>query len=678
MSPSEDHARLTPDEAVALLGDIAPTQRVGQQQMLRGAVTALQSRWHVELVAPTGTGKSFAALLAAVASGGVVVLSTGTKALQRQYADNDIPTVRSALARHGIDVDVVMLKGRRNYGCKLQADEVVTNGPPDDVSRETAVAIRRTAKWIMRGDMDGDLAYAPPPTDGVDVGSVFEALTVDSDDCLRKRCTFYDECHFEAVKTKAAAADIVLTNHAVLCMHAACGGLILPPFDTIVLDEGHKFEDFAVSAFTSELTMGTGKQGNERGSLARLARQLMKVADYNPDQEHAAATSNEALMGLATELRLLFTEALEGRDADVECTGIGDHPTVAALLERVSAQLAGVSIFLGVCEPGDSATGKEWIAWNRAVSARDGIEGHLRMLQVDTAGVVTYLSPGKGDSVTLKVADTDVGKYLAPLLWNDSEGVRRGVVVTSATIPEGCGERLGLIAPQRAAVRSPFDLPNRTVYYCADDLPSAAWSNRREWEPLAMQRAWQVADAALDTGGVLVLCSSFAQVQTFATALKPLAMQRAGVTFIEDSKLASKDEIMARLQDATRPFAVLSRGFYEGLDLPRRLRAVIVPTFPFAVPSDPIQQARQSLEPHDSWPHPLDAATVACAIEQMAGRLIRCADDWGVVAFLDRRMMWGPAAEYLQRAVPPGVALVGAKRTDQVIGFLRPAAAVAS
>lgn len=657
---------MTPDEAVDVLDAIAPTKRAGQRKALKGMVGTLHYGWHSEIIAPTGTGKSFDALIAAAAAEGTVVLSTGTLGLMKQYRDGDVPAVVAALRRLGIELDVVMLKGRANYACKAAAD-ARQRGDDGDSSEphEVAVEINRTARWAMRDDHDGDLSRAPWPV----TPATREALTVDSDSCLRKRCDYYDDCHFERVKQRAAMAKVVLTNHAVLCAHAASGGHVLPPFDHVIVDEAHKLEEFAIGAFSVLLSFGETKGGGESGNVARLGHELVKLDPIEGE------TIAQDLRALATRMRLNIEAIIGDRDGELTIPPMDDpvHGWRVADLDvcidvNLRSLLDDADRLLDRCRPSNDARSSEWVLWQKASSRYEALHAFRAMLEVTTAGTTVYLTREKR-GVAIKVTDTAVGKYLRPMLWDGEEGPR-GVVLMSATLPLGCGERLGLVRPQRAAVPSPFNLPANLVVYVADDLPPATYRHRAQWEPHATARACEIADRALTSGGVLVLCSSFAQAKVFGRALEPVAARHPGVRLIVDRKDVSKEDTMDQLHAVDRPLFVGSRGFYEGLDRPRTWRAVIIPTIPFAVPNDPVQQARQALQPHTGWPHPLDAAMAMCHLEQMMGRLIRCADDRGVVAVLDRRMLYGEAAPWLQSVIPAGVRLVDHRHGSWVLQWM--------
>lgn len=94
-----------------------------QLEMARAVADAIADNKVLVAEAGTGTGKTFAYLVPALMSGGKVILSTGTKTLQDQLFDRDIPTVRNALK---VPVTVALLKGRANYVCHYHLERAGT------------------------------------------------------------------------------------------------------------------------------------------------------------------------------------------------------------------------------------------------------------------------------------------------------------------------------------------------------------------------------------------------------------------------------------------------------------------------------------------------------------------------------------------------------------------------
>lgn len=127
----------TPPDCRMLLNTVVSTmggrERAGQLQMAQAVEAAVDTQRHLLVQAGTGTGKSLAYLVPAVAhafaTGKPAVVATATLALQSQIVDGDLPRLAEALRPTlGREPTCVLVKGRRNYVCRYKTD----GGLPDD------------------------------------------------------------------------------------------------------------------------------------------------------------------------------------------------------------------------------------------------------------------------------------------------------------------------------------------------------------------------------------------------------------------------------------------------------------------------------------------------------------------------------------------------------------------
>ncbi|HET6788301.1 MAG TPA: DEAD/DEAH box helicase, partial [Aquabacterium sp.] len=72
--------------------------RTEQIEMSQAILQAIEEGHSAVLEAGTGVGKTAAYLVPALLAGGKVIVSTGTKALQDQLFNRDLPHIRDALA----------------------------------------------------------------------------------------------------------------------------------------------------------------------------------------------------------------------------------------------------------------------------------------------------------------------------------------------------------------------------------------------------------------------------------------------------------------------------------------------------------------------------------------------------------------------------------------------------
>ena len=237
--------------------------------MAEAVERAFHDKKHLLIQAGTGTGKSLGYLVPSLLHGKRVVVATATLNLQHQLVERDIPALKDA-ARSTLD-DVphhAVLKGRSNYACLHRVRE----GAPDDqgvlveVPEGTlgaeVVALREWAERAADEGHTGDRDSAPSHTE-----RSWRQVSVSARECLGgSRCPYAGECFAERAREDAQDAQIVVTNHAMLAIDAIDGVPMLPPFDTVVVDEAHELASRVTQAATQELDPA----GVER--VARRAR----------------------------------------------------------------------------------------------------------------------------------------------------------------------------------------------------------------------------------------------------------------------------------------------------------------------------------------------------------------------------------------------------------------------
>ncbi|MEO8329724.1 MAG: ATP-dependent DNA helicase, partial [Candidatus Nanopelagicales bacterium] len=241
------------DAAVAAVGG---EPRPGQQQMAVAAADALETGEHLLVQAGTGTGKSLAYLVPALAHHDSVVVATATIALQRQLVDRDLPRLVEALEPLlGRRPTFALLKGRSNYLClhrlhtgdDADDQEVLFDPAPTSKAGRDAVRIRSWAESTTTGDRDELL---PAPDD-----RAWRSLSVTPHECLGQRCPYAEDCFAELARDRARDSDVVVTNHAMLTIDALSDARLLPDVDVVVVDEAHELADRATGAVTDELTV---------------------------------------------------------------------------------------------------------------------------------------------------------------------------------------------------------------------------------------------------------------------------------------------------------------------------------------------------------------------------------------------------------------------------------------
>jgi len=706
-----------PDDVTGTLAAVAAglpgggESRQGQQQMAEAVERAIEDRRHLVVLAGTGTGKSLAYLIPAALSGERIVVATATKALQDQLAHSDLPRVAAAVQG---DFSFAVLKGRSNYLCRQRVSEIGGRGeqmtlqpgsadPPDADDPltptagggETAVPddpaevgrlgdqVRRLVRWAddtTTGDRS-ELEFEPH-------FRAWAMVSTTARECPGAfRCPSGRECFAEAARARAAEADVVVVNTHLYGAHLASGGAVLPPHEVVVFDEAHEVEEVMTDSLGVEIGPGRFR------ALAATTRPLL-----DPGSSGAMDTA-EAVAAVGDLLHRVLRPLAGQRVAHQSLVGAGP-PEATESPDEELAEPQGLD--LGLVEPavsrrppppatppsgdpeldqvvtlavgrvgrlidhlrhaerlaGEDEPGPERSRRDRALLAAGHLAADLARLASLTDDEVAWVDGG-ARAPSLRVSPIDVGPLLTEQLWGTVTGV-----LTSATVPIGLPERLGLPAGRcdEQDVGSPFDYRANALLYVASALP-----DRRspEAEPALHDELEVLITAA--GGRTLALFTSWRAMHAAVEALR----DRLDVPVLAQSDLPKPALVEAfRSDEATCLFATL--GYWQGVDVPGpTLSLVTVDRIPFPRPDEPVLQARRERAGAGAF-SVVDLPRAGTLLAQGAGRLIRSAHDRGVVAVLDSRLATARYRGALLARVPP------MKRTvsrDEVVAFLEQIAA---
>lgn len=627
-------------DALAVVVDaIGGQEREGQLQMAETVAEALDGSGHAIVQAGTGTGKSVgylvpAALHAASPDGKAVIVATATLALQRQLVDRDLPRVADALTPVlGRPVTFAVLKGRNNYVClqKLHGSVPDDEGEglfdaPRSALGQQALAVREWAESTRTGDRD---EYP----DDVDP-RVWRAFSVGRRECVGEaRCAFGEECFTALRRHQAQQADIVVTNHAMLAIDALEGIPVLPEHDAVIVDEGHELVDRATQAITSELSVAMAEKAVSRSRRLLDPETLESLQRATDSLDDAMRLASVDLPGPTRQEEL-------GRDLVLALTMLRDS---------LHQAVAEVNADKDMKDPD-------------ALAARQQARGALEEVH-DVAGSllamgefdVVWLDPGEsaGRSPMLKIAPLSVSGLLRTALFD-----RAPVVLTSATLTVGGGfdallASLGLDDDEATTVDvgSPFDHARQGILYVAKDLPAPG----RDGVPMeALDELAELIEAA--GGRTLALFSSWRGVERAADYLRVRLGERADLPILVQRRGDAVGGLVERF--AAEPTSTLlgTVSLWQGVDVPgESCILVVIDRIPFPRPDDPLLAARQKAV-DDAGGSGFRAVSVPRAgllLAQGAGRLIRGAEDRGVVAVLDSRLATAGYARALRASLPP-------------------------
>ncbi len=600
--------------------------RPQQVEMAERIAAAIKDNAVFIAEAGTGTGKTFAYLVPALKSHGKVIVSTGTKTLQDQLYNKDLPMVREILKA---PVRTALLKGRANYVCPYHLNRSLADGR--FLSREDAADARRIAAFA-KITQTGDKAECNEVNEN---SPVWNHATSTRDNCLGQECPDYKTCFVMQARKEAMAADLVVVNHhlffADVMLRDEGMAELLPACNTVIFDEAHQLPEVATLFFGDSLSTAQVLDlcRDTRAEALTHARDCLDLAPLSKAVEKAARDLRLSVgvdAGRFSAGQLLekaeFSPALAALESELE--------KFVALLETQASRAEG----LEKC-------------WQRASELRERV-GRWRK-PVD-AGFV-YWAEAFTQSLQLNATPLDV----AGIFRKQMGGHPRAWIFTSATLAvQGkfhhyCAE-LGLGEPESACWHSPFDYGEQAVLYAPLGMPDP---NAFHYTETVVDAAWPAVKAA--NGGAFFLCTSLRAMRRTHELLKAkIESEGLDLPLLVQGE-ASKNELLQRFRFLGNAILVGSQSFWEGVDVRgEALSLVVIDKIPFAPPDDPVLSARieeMKKQGRNAFiEYQLPRAVIN--VKQGAGRLIRDESDKGVLMICDPRLISKPYGRKVWQSLP--------------------------
>jgi len=601
--------------------------RPQQFEMAQAVDEAIKQHKILVAEAGTGTGKTLAYLVPALLAGGKVIISTGTKTLQDQLFNRDIPAVRAALKA---PVTITMLKGRANYVCHYHLERAASEGRfmnREDVKYLPMIqSYARTSKTGDKGGLN----------DVPENAGIWPYVTSTRENCLGQDCPQHKECFVLEARKKAQEADVVVVNHhlffADVMLRDEGVAELLPACNTVIFDEAHQLPD------TASLFFGESVSTSQ---LVELARDVRTEAAASAKDFAALPDVAAKVDKAARDLRLTVKED-NGRfnmQGVSRLAGFDDAlKTLAEKLDELAAVLKSQA---------ERSPGLE-NCWQRGIELQGKIK-HWR----DNAenGYVRWV---EAFSQSLQLNATPLS--IAEIFQKQITGNARAWIFTSATLAvkkdfsHYRGE-MGLIDATTSCWDSPFDYENQAVLYVPENLPEP---NTREYTKSVVEAALPVIRAS--KGRAFCLFTSLRAMKEAHGLIKeafeaeglsyPLLMQGEG----------SRTELLDRFRKLGNAVLLGSQSFWEGVDVRgEALSLVIIDKLPFAPPDDPVLAARIEQINRDGrnafMEYQLPHAVIT--LKQGAGRLIRDETDRGVLMICDPRLLTKSYGRRIWQSLPP-------------------------
>jgi ATP-dependent DNA helicase DinG len=620
---------MTASDVAAILGAEGPfarevpgfAPREAQERMAGAVATAIDQRDVLIAEAGTGTGKTFAYLVPALMSGRKVIVSTGTKALQDQLFFRDLPRVHAVL---GSRAKTSLLKGRANYLCLYRLDQAVREGNPDRQLASQLSAIRAWSARTRRGDR---MEMIDIPEDS----PVWPRVTSTPENCLGTECPFFEDCHVVKARREAMEADIVVVNHHLLMADLALKqegfGEILPSADAFILDEAHQIPELAGQFFSQSVS----------------ARQMVDLAQdaLAEAQGVTGATSQllepvEVVQDLIKRLRL----AMDPLPARGPFGALDRDEVVHELLGELRDVMAALADLLSSL--GERSRGLANV-FERAQMLSLRLD---RIAEEHSASDVRWYETWPR-GFALHATPLDLATPLRAMrMATDAAWIHTSATLSIAGDFAHFARQLGIEDPQTLHVESPFDYQRQALAYLPKDLPDPA---ARDYTDRVIAAIRPVLDAS--DGRAFLLFTSHRALRRAAELLEgrvpwPL--------FVQGS--APRHRLLEEFRASGRGVLLGAASFWEGVDVAgEALSVVVIDKLPFAMPDDPVLQARlEALEeaginPFMGWQVP----TAVIALKQGAGRLIRDVHDRGVLVLCDPRLSTKGYGRLFLASLPP-------------------------
>ena len=600
--------------------------RAGQIKMAEAVLRAFEEKKHLIVEAGTGTGKTMAylvpAIAAALAKNKRVIISTGTKNLQEQLMEKDIPFLQKVLPKK---FTAAYMKGRSNYAClyrisKAESQPILEGLDELDYFEE----VREWSKETQTGDR-AELVNLPENI------SFWSRINAKSETCLGQQCPDFEACFITRMRQRADEADIVIVNHhlffADLNIRGNEYGRVLPDYGAVIFDEAHLIEDIAADYFGFQIS------SFQMDELARDAAAL-PITDASAVRDLMKISAK--ITGLADQFWIRFTQVRAGD---------GRFP----LLPNAFAQKTNK----GEIEP--TPLGEAYFALDDALdrletaldvyaeklTEADSLVRRVRQARFDLEFIVTqaeknyvYWLEKRGKGMFLRASPIDVSRLLQEKLFEKTETV----VLTSATLSTNgkfdfIKDRLGLEPGKTDSLLAPsaFNYEKQAIIYIPKAMPDP-----RAPEYTQIAAAEIVKILQITSGRAFVLATSNASMN----ALYELVSMRVNFPCLVQGSM-SKAGLLDRFRRTPNAVLFATSSFWQGVDVRGdQLSCVIIDKLPFAVPSDPIVAARTKFIDDNGGKSFFEYSVPQAVItlKQGIGRLIRSKTDRGVIALLDTRL----------------------------------------
>jgi ATP-dependent DNA helicase DinG len=631
--------------------------RRGQLAMASAVEEAIDQKRHLIVEAGTGTGKTLAYLLPIIKSGKRVIVSTGTKNLQEQLFFKDVPFLEHALFGESTNgeprLKVCYMKGRANYLCRKKLYDLT--GQPILNGLDEINEFRTLLDWDKQTST-GDRAEL---TTLPETSPLWAKLNASAEHCIGSKCSEFERCFITAMRRKAAESDIIIVNHHLffadlsvkLAAEKAPDAGVLPTAACVIFDEAHELEDVATSYFGI--------------SVSNLkVEDLLRDLEITIREKKVVSTDLLQISGRIRERSQFFFSLLPEGD------GRFAFDNREEFLEEFGSEFIGLKNVVRQLHSELQAIPNKPDEVHNLIRRTDELHAQLSFLMESREKNTVYWIERRGgrgkfakaENVFLQATPIDVSAILRQSLFDRFDSI----VLTSATLAVANGfdyvkSRLGLDGARELIVPSHFDYESQALFYVPPDMPDPRESSFTQKATMRIRQLLEIT-----RGRAFCLFTSLAQMQQVHDALLgqlsyPMLLQGS----------APKTALIEQFRATPNAVLFATSSFWQGVDVQgEQLSCVIIDKIPFAVPSDPIVQARGRAIDESGGNAFFDYSVPAAVItlKQGFGRLIRSLNDRGLLVLLDNRILKKQYGKVFVQSLPAYTRTTDIRKVEEFFG----------
>lgn len=581
--------------------------RAAQIEMAESIEYAIEKNQTAVIEAGTGIGKTFAYLIPALLSGKKIIVSTGTKNLQDQLYNKDLPLLRKLFPVKKVS----LLKGRANYLCLHRLE---THAP--DALYETRTVqkdltkVNRWAKLTKTGDVS-ELAGIK------ETSSIWPNVTSTSENCLGSDCPCFNKCFVSKARREALTSDLVIINHhlffADLAIKDEGFGELLPDARVVVFDEAHHLAEIATNFFSQSLS--------SRKVLLLINDVLAAYYEISQDLKELPELLAQ-MKQMLKKVRLAF-----GKDMRREAwEDVAYKREVKSVFNSLQEQFSQLVEFLSHL----SQRSKDFHGcYERAVELFHLID---QLLDQEKSGEHVYWFETFAQSFVIYITPIQIKNELQKFIHHPD----KAWIFTSATLAIGNDfdfftKPLGIEPNVVKQLLSPYEYQKNTMLYIPQGLPDV-----RSMDFIKKLIELALPMIKISKGRSFLLFTSYSAMNKARELLQKSEFE----LFVQGDK--TKHQLLEDFRNTPNAILLGTSSFWQGVDVQgEALSCVIIDKLPFASPGEPIVKARVNAINKQGgnafFDYQLPYAVIA--LKQGVGRLIRGEQDKGILMIGDMRLL---------------------------------------